>query len=1707
MTLTELLFASAMLTGVALATAYFVTQTRVSMSLSSQSTECQNITQQALNRVTALGNRIYGYRISNTDLGYNPLLIKKGTPIASTNPPEYSILDVGSVGTTTIATEFPMPDLYKDLYKELMGVSPPTTPHWINTEVPLVTYRNNRVENGTALLLLNSVNFLQYLYNSDVLFFTGNPDPEITPVPVSPNEHRNKMGKEIDISQGSGNDITAVLRGYKDRSNLKNMKYYIKVTPVSLAAMSGTTTGGNTFNVKANQLIEGYKHIYCQETSFDGSNFQNTWIDCPKRGSSHKLIFTRPYLSEPQTSQLQQRMTFSNAAHRPVLKGTPYIGFQIKVRINYEQGTQKFSCEGSRIFSQQMKMLTGQQRQRINVTLDSLENGGGENLLASGNRKQTSCDGDTDYKDVTAVLNFNGFGRTGSGNPSEEVGTFLLCKGVVGCVSGDDESSSYNANGISCSPNEGSWQRCHEVKFPGQSGATDATLLANDRLKLKFNDLPENRRYDLYIAEMSSLELSEKHRIARFYIDGQRPTVSGQKISDNESDVGVPRDGGTGSRNYTGPSTTWVPPPGSGTKWLQCNRGDVNFTSSVSDQFTHNFEDCEIGGTRRDGVSTSTDISSNITADSNNDSTTCAGTLTGIAHGRQTINIKTKDICGDGNSVSGPVWDTDLPSTFVPQEFSSPNPRWFTSGASRPTYTINTVVPATGLGTFPKHYSVKCEDNQYGTSTRTDGNGGTIACNLTRDNSTDHNGCNPQAAGADYLHVCGGSSQHKSIQWAVFAPLGESCANVQCETQLICCSHHANKSCTTNRCYRQINNPRCTNPKGGSNQDSESNCSDLGLYDCTYNLPCNGTRVGTDPFYKTGPSSRCLGKRQHGSNNTCSFPVSGTCTPNVGTGWKSYPIPTGAREGTCRFSGTTYTKSCTAGQVQTQCLQYQYKNTQSNCYKYETGRCTGKCSVDDSSCTGTTCTRNRRVSGQCTRKKCSIDDSRCSSTTCRRYQTGRCINNRCNVDGSSCTGNGSCRGIRTGRCEGKCSVGDASCTSSTCTGTRRVSGQCTRKTCSVGGASCSGNTCSRTQRGTCTPRNTSWQRTRPSRINAGNCSIDNSSCNTSQTSDCVSNSRQYQVPSNSCSVNVSGTCGTPSGRCTRKGRGGGNLSVDQCSVRNPTGTCNSNTTCCDGDTYPSNTRCLFNGQCDNTVKYGCTPKPVGSATGSVATNKVRKTIDGIVYDTWDCPGGNGGTTDTGCKRQPCTGDGEYADEQTCETGFDGECQLKPDPNPDQCWIRPGCTPGDGEYADQTTCEDGMSDGQCCKEKTNQCWERSTECTCTEPEDDEYATSAECTSSDDLPEHGHECKSQDNGCFKIECFNNGHWQETEEKGGKCLPSCGEAARIVGSGGYGPDNTRGTNDDPHINSQTACEDVTRYGFTEWKDITFDNSGTLIDSYNDIVHCCDRPTKCTCNTSEEDGCGNDCVASQTPDDTTTHFQWTCTRANYEDSEICQKEKGCVEANNEYISLSACQGGDTSQACRQKENECFERYTPESCTCNTSEENGCGNDCVASQTPDDTGTHLQWTCTRANYEDSGTCQKRRPIDGECGDQPYCSANTVIGSCVTGEPGSVSCGEGPDDNGGGGPGEPATQLCTWICRGLYGGNNDTCPPYLFTTCSDLPHESEPNYNEPGRCDNTQKYGCENGNPNKDAYPDTNTTYRWRCDAQAGNSSMCSKQK
>ena len=811
MMLVEVILIAVFLATVAIGTSYFFAQTKATMSSSSQVMECQTIAKQALESVVSLGTRLYGYRIKHGkhDFRYEPLFIKYDT----SEPNNIKHVNSGS------ELSFP-PQMYKTLYENL-GVSPPTQDPGTNTGVPLIgaTYP---FEISTSTLIVNSVNALQYLYNSDNGFFTEN------------------SGKGKMYTSNSG-EISTLLKGYEDRFDLENIKFYIRVAPIDLTTDKAMA-------------------------------------------SPPPKILTRPRIHNAQ-----------NALISPALDvlGDPDIGFEITVNLEYTQNDQVYECNAMHRFTHQVKPIT-KMLKPFSVNQTSLVSGAGTDLeVIPPPGRLTSCDTDgSGFDTITVTVDFNNI------QESQQIGTVILCKMDSYCRS--HGSAGYG----SCSPEEGLWQRCHQVEpKPGsdQSWTYTSELTSSQVLAMKFGSMKVDRRYELSVGEfsMAGHNLRER-RVSRFYIDAMRPSTGGETITN--SAVGTPHDAG-----YNGPFTNWAIPPKATRRWIQCNTSNVTFNASIDDQFTHNLLKCDITGKREDGTNKGAGVPTSPTVTSD-----CGGNLSGIDQGRQTITFIPKDSCGTSSDTGDLVWDTDLPSLYKAQGFSFSNPKWF-KHTSKDAYPIKTEIPAKNKkGEFPKHYSVDCDENFMGGNARKDGDSGVLDCNLLTANPDHDDGCNPILAGTKYYHVCGGAAVCKDTEWAVYVPhksqcTGPSCkcTNVQCEPHLSCCN--SSKGTCNGVGHEECGDPDtrdCTNPKGGTQGPADevpSGCPPLGLNKCTYSLPCNST----SPCSERGPTSACTGRRQ---GNSCSYSKSGTCYPTGSTGLS------------CDTSGI-YTIGCDSGSCTVSCVR------------------------------------------------------------------------------------------------------------------------------------------------------------------------------------------------------------------------------------------------------------------------------------------------------------------------------------------------------------------------------------------------------------------------------------------------------------------------------------------------------------------------------------------------------------------------------------------------------------------------------------------------------------------------------------------------------------------------------------------------------------------------------------------------------------------
>ena len=612
MLLLEMILMALFLGAIAFGTFYYFAQTKATLSSSSQTTSCQTVIKQALESAVSLGSRLYGYKINHSDSNfrYTPLFLTKNTKAWDVDG---NIKDVNDGSELS----FP-PDMYKTLYKNL-GVTVSSQNPKDNTGQAVIgnTYP---YDVSTSTLLVNSVNALQYLYNSDNGFFTAN----------------SGKGKKYTIGGMNSGDMSSVIKKYADQFDLEDVNFYIKVAPIDL---------------QTNQVVT----------------------------SPPSKILTRPRFHNPNN------VTVSSALN---VLGDPDIGFEITAMLKYKREGQEYTCNGMHRFTHQIKPIINK-HESLSTNLTGLVNGAGKDFIADTSLENTSCDTDgTGYDDMILTVDFSNI------QEGQQAGSVILCRMNSYCLS-------YGDGGYgSCSPEEGRWQRCHNVQPnpspTDQSWTYKAKLKAAQELVMTFENMKPNRRYELDVGEfsMASHNLRSK-TTAKFFIDAIRPSMGSVRITNDA--VGGPRDGREG-RNYSGPFTYWNKPPNSTSRWLQCNINKVEFAGHIVDQFVHNLETCVLTGNKRDGGGTSA-TSPTSTAD-------CAGELNPVAHGRQTITFQPSDSCShrtsppDLGTPKDLVWDTDLPSTFQAQNFSS-NPIWLKSTVKN-AYPVKTVVPGTGSGKFPE---------------------------------------------------------------------------------------------------------------------------------------------------------------------------------------------------------------------------------------------------------------------------------------------------------------------------------------------------------------------------------------------------------------------------------------------------------------------------------------------------------------------------------------------------------------------------------------------------------------------------------------------------------------------------------------------------------------------------------------------------------------------------------------------------------------------------------------------------------------------------------------------------------------------------------------------------------------------------------------------------------------------------------------------
>ena len=1398
----ELLIMTLFLTGIAFSTAFLVTQSKTSMKSTSQIGHCPMLAKEVLEQFTTFGTRLYAYSydggLGHTKVNpkFRPLLIMSDTASSPAG-----IKDVaGHSRSTPHPSQLKFPDVFSENLKNLsMSISSGSSGDWVNTGVDIIQMKNNNIELGSSVFIVNAVNVLQYLYNADSTYFTGT------------RKNGSEVWGKIWSNLGSG----SALEKYKKRFDLEDLNIYLLIRPVDTSA--GTHTVLKT---------EADVSTKCQKASASGGTLTSTSYTCPKNGSHH-LLLTRPRLVADIVQKIPSYV---------VLHGNPDLGFELKVTIEYKEAkaSEKLHCDTMQTFTHQMDSIDQLQVPPV-PALETMVNAAPSpvNLMATPieiiNPEDTSdkidkatissyvpeyvsCDTDgAGYDDIIIELNVGGLV-----SHSKEKGTILMCQGVTACRSGDSLQS-YTG----CTYQAGNWSRCHQVKFPGQTSNTKAALTGN-KLKLTFENLPANKRYDLNIAEMSMAgTMSFQELVARFYIDAKRPQITGRTVKGD--DVGGPLDNNKG-RNYsahhkTSPGVSWsIPTDVVGGKWLQCNQADVEFVSQIEDQFTHNLRPCKRTASRKDGNGTTNTTSNlntlslktNIDDVTGTDFQKCNGKYSSIKHGRQTITLLPNDSCKKG-AEKKIVWDTDLPSTFKAQNFST-SLKWFYS-TSKPSYTIDSMLPATGKGTFPKHYAVDCWEHYWGPSggsTRPDGDGSTIACNLKTSGTDIDDGCNPNKVGIDYWHVCGGSKQNKESKWAVYAPHKKSCANVRCEPDLICCdgddgdgqtSPNPCGSVSINECEKNTYKKSCDDPKGGGNsyQDNTSDCPPLGLYSCSYSFDCDGN----SPFSQTqSSSSSCTGVRENGA---CSFTVSGTCTPSD-TNWNS----SCEDDGTCSFSGQSWTKSCNSGCTSQDDTSSAYDcNCTDVMWDHDNDSTTPKVAktqcVDDDNDPTTPCVDE--VIQDC--DTCYDKEYKATSSTCSQTLTGTCEN----PSGSCSKKTNLSRGSSTAEmCEvnspNKTRVPAKSAKVNGDCGKNPIPGICTQGT--AGSVTNNSNTCTKTW--TC------------SGSNGG------SSKSCSQTETCCPGQGKYStktacqagLPSNQACI-----CIPP---CCERKNSPGCGSPETCTPTGATFTDQTDGACtADPTTQCYKWRCTYNAQTKNceeakagpgcgTACLTCQPgTPNDSAVNDTSTHiKWRCSHNGMDNDTCQCEAKPqcDNSKKLGCSPPGATADDSYVADTQKYVRW--RCSYN-NQNIDSCECEKAICAATTTTTTTTSSTTTTVPGQCgCGNSNDTCTKS---CTVKTPNDQDTDTVFEWTCE--------KSNLTDKKCT-CTCPNNEYTTEAACKTAHSVSSCTKQ-----SGGCG--------------------------------------------------CYVPPSTCSCDNSTVDGCNSPCSADQTPADTGREFKWTCKTNNYTDSSTC--------------------------------------------------------------------------------------------------------------------------------------------------------------------------------------------------------------------------------
>ncbi len=252
--------------------------------------------------------------------------------------------------------------------------------------------------------------------------------------------------------------------------------------------------------------------------------------------------------------------------------------------------------------------------------------------------------------------------------------------------------------------------------------------------------------------------------------------------------------------------------------------------------------------------------------------------------------------------------------------------------------------------------------------------------------------------------------------------------------------------------------------------------------------------------------------------------------------------------------------------------------------------------------------------------------------------------------------------------------------------------------------------------------------------------------------------------------------------------------------------------------------------------------------------------------------------------------------------------------------------------------------------------------------------------------------------------------------------------------------------------------------------------------------KPINGQCKNATKNGCLRGTANIKAIADTGTHYRWRCDgQHGGRHSGTCQfikpidgqcknaTKNGCLKgrANEKAIADTGTHyrwrcdgqhGGRNSSTCQIRK--------PINGQCKNAYRNGCLRGLANERAIPDTSTHHRWRCDgQHGGRNSGTCQIRKPINGQCN-------NSLRNGCRTGRANDKAI---PDD----------AYYYVWRCDGQYGGHNSS-------TC----YKRKPIN---GQCNNANKNGCLKGRANEKAIADISTHYRWRCDGMFGgrNSRTC----